>query len=444
MRGETREEQLRGELHREAVSITAELIRIDSSNTGDPATIGDGESRCAEVIRQALSEVGIHGTWYERAAGRGNVIFRIPGTDRLRPGLLIHAHTDVVPADPDDWSVGPFSGEIRDGELWGRGAVDMKNMIGMLLAAVRVLVRSGWQPERDIVLAFVADEEVESADGMAFLVEQHPEVFDGVTEASGEVGGFSCGVPGRRHYALGIGEQAVAWATLRAEGVEGHGSIVDNSSNAIAHLTQALSRISSHVWPPSDDETSRTVLSHLGDALGFHIDAVNAEHRLELLGPIAPMFVSALRTSSALTQVHAGSKTNTVPGAAVATVDCRIAPGYETEFHRVFADLVGPGIEVTWEVGPSVTAAFGTELTAAIARAVGHIDSGAGVLPFVTGGATDAKALSRLNIACYGFVPLQLPTEFDFPGMFHGVDERVPVAALETGAEILRELLRTQ
>lgn len=431
-------------LRREATEITAALIRIDSTNTGDPATIGDGESRCAELIGELLAEVGHEGQWRERIPGRGNLVVRIAGKDPAAPALLFHAHTDVVPADPALWRADPFCGEVLEGELWGRGAVDMKNMIGMLLAAIRSLSREGWQPARDIVLAFVADEEVEGAAGMAFLVAEHPELFRGVTEAIGEVGGFSFEAPTGRHYAVGIGEKGVAWATLRAHGVEGHGSLIPNSKSAAARLTTALSRIVAHRWPLADDPATDAVLAHLGDALGSPARARSIEQDLAPLGPVAPMFSSAFRTSAVLTQVHAGSKTNTVPGTATATVDCRIAPGYEAEFHRVFAELLGPDIEVSWESGPSVTAVYDSDLVAAVGRAITAADPGAGAVPFVTGGATDAKALSQLGIRCYGFVPLRLPAGFNFPGMFHGIDERVPVAALETGTLILRELLLSQ
>lgn len=431
-------------LRAEAVEFTAQLIRIDSTNTGDPATIGHGESQCARLIQHTLSEIGLHGEWRERTPGRGNVVFRIAGSHPDLPALLFHAHTDTVPADPAHWAANPWSGEIRDGELWGRGAVDMKNMIGMLLAALRALRAEGWQPRRDIVLAFVADEEVDSADGMSFLVEQHPELFAGVTEAIGEVGGFSFEPPAGRSYAIGIGEKAVAWATLRAAGTEGHGSLVPNTENAVALLTSALARIAAHPWPVADDAATAAVLRHLSDALRTEVSAHTVAEQMAPLGPIAQMFSSAFRTSAALTQVRAGSKTNTVPGSAVATVDCRIAPGFEREFHRTFAELVGPGIEVTWDEAPSATAPSDTPLTQAIGLAVTRIDPEASTIPFVTGGATDAKALIRLGIACYGFVPLRLPPAFDFPGMFHGIDERVPVSALETGAEILRELLRSQ
>lgn len=432
------------QLHSEAVSLTAALIRIDSTNSGDPAGGGDGESQCARLVQSSLSEIGLRGDWYERTPGRGNVVFRIPGSDQALPALLFHAHTDTVPADPTLWAADPWGGETRDGQLWGRGAVDMKNMIGMLLAALRSLHREGWRPRRDIVLAFVADEEVESVDGMAYLVDEHPEIFAGVTEAIGELGGFSFETPSGRKYAVGIGEKAVAWATLRASGTEGHGSLVPNEENAAARLAAALGRIVKHQWPYADDEGANTVLRHLSDALGAEVTPENVAQRTAALGPISPMLAAAFQTSSALTQVHAGSKTNTVPGTAVATVDCRIAPGYEAEFHRVFADLVGPGIEVNWEEAPGATAPYDTDLTAAINRAIAAVDPAAEAIPFVTGGATDAKALSRLGIACYGFVPLRLPDSFDFPGMFHGIDERVPLSALHSGAEILRDLLRSQ
>lgn len=431
-------------LREEAVSITADLIRIDSTNTGDPTTIGDGESRCAELIRSLLAESGWTADWFERTAGRGNLVIRIAGSDPSQPALLFHAHTDVVPADAALWSADPFGGAIRDGELWGRGAVDMKNMIGMLLAALRSLASEGWRPRRDIVLAFVADEEVDGAYGMAYLVDEHPEVFSGVTEAIGELGGFSFETPRGRHYAVGIGEKGVAWATLRATGPEGHGSLIPNSRSAVARLAAALDRIASHDWPLAEGGATGTVLTHLSTCLGTDVDPLDLDHELASLGPVAPLFSAAFRTTSAPTQVHAGSKTNTVPGSATATVDCRITPGYEDEFHRIFAELVGPGIEVSWEAAPSVTAAYGTELTSAMARAVAAIDPGATTVPYVTAAATDAKSLARLGIACYGFTPLRLPTSFDFPGRFHGIDERVPVSALESGALILRELLSTQ
>lgn len=426
----------------EAVRFCAELIRIDSTNTGDPATTGDGESRCASLIESWLAPHP--GTRLERAPGRANLVVRIPGRRPELPALLVHAHTDVVPADPARWSVDPFAGEIRDGCVWGRGAVDMKDMIGMLVAAVRQLDREGHRPKRDIVLAFVADEEVEGSYGMGYLVDEHPEVFAGVSEAIGEVGGFSVTVPRGRAYTIGIAEKGIAWATLRARGTEGHGSMVPNRENAVARLVAALARIAAHEWPVSLDRTATSVLGALERLLGRELDPEHLEEALAPLGPVAAMFSNAFQTTSAPTQLRAGSKTNTVPGEAVATVDCRIAPGRDAEFRRVFAELVGPGIDVEWETGPSVSAPFDAPLVADMRRAVEAVDPGAMTLPFTTGGATDAKSLSRLGITCYGFAPLRLPEAFDFPGSFHGIDERVPVEALRAGSMILREFLRAQ
>lgn len=430
------------QLQAEAVEFCTELIRIDSTNTGEPSTTRDGETRCAVRIRDWLGE--LPSTRYERTPGRGNLVVRIPGARPELPALLVHAHTDVVPADPAQWSVDPFGGELRDGCVWGRGAVDMKDMIGMTVAAVRQLVREGHRPQRDLVLAFVADEEVEGAHGMGWLVDSHPEVFAGVTEAIGEVGGFSVSGPRGRVYTVGIAEKGLAWATLRAHGTEGHGSMVPNSENAAAALVAALARITSYDWPIELDGNATTVLRALEQLLGREVDTADLRGSLGELGPVAGMFANAFQTTSALTQLRAGVKTNTVPGEAFATVDCRIAPGRDEEFRRVFAELLGPGIDVTWETAPSVTAPFDAPLVEQMRAAVQAVEPGAELLPFVTGGATDAKSLMRLGIDCYGFAPLRLPEDFNFPERFHGIDERVPVAALHTGARILLEFLRAQ
>ena len=183
----------RTELENEAIRICQELIRIPSVNYGD----GKGDEKAvAEHVMKLLTEVGIEAKMYEAAPGRCNVIARIKGTDSTRPGLVLHGHIDVVPANAADWSVDPFSGEIRDGMIWGRGAVDMKNMDAMILATVRDWARTGYKPKRDIVLAFFADEEAGSIYGSHWMVDKHPEVFAGCTEAVSEVGGFSVTVAG--------------------------------------------------------------------------------------------------------------------------------------------------------------------------------------------------------------------------------------------------------
>jgi acetylornithine deacetylase/succinyl-diaminopimelate desuccinylase-like protein len=430
----------------EAVQFCAELIRIDSTNTGDPATIGSGETRCALYIRKRLEEVGYTTEWYERAEGRGNLVLRITGANVALPGLLVHGHTDVVPAERSDWSVDPFAGEIRDGFIWGRGAVDMKDMLAMTLATLRQFKRDGFQPQRDLVITFVADEEVDGSHGMDFLVTKHPEIFTGVTEAIGELGGFSVELSeSLRLYLVGIAEKGVAWATLTATGTTGHGSIVPNSHNAVAHLAAALGRIAAYEWPivwgeavtAFVDGLERALVDHLGRGL----DRDDIERELDVLGHLSGMLGASLKTTTAPTQMRAGYKTNIVPGEAVATVDCRVAAGTEPEFKAIFASLVGEGISIEWIEAPSVEAAAGAPIMALMQRAISAEDNAGTVVPYVSGGATDAKSLTKLGIDCYGFSPLRLPPNYVFSEMFHGIDERVPVDAVRAGSRILHSFL---
>lgn len=434
-----------GTMANEAVQFCSELIRIDSTNTGDPATMGDGESRCAGYIRTLLEDAGLATEWHERAPGRGNLLLRLRGSNPGLPALLVHGHTDVVAASTDDWSVDPFSGLIRDGFVWGRGAVDMKDMLAMTVAALRQMARDSFTPQRDIVVAFVADEEVDGGYGAQFLVDEHPELFRGVSEAIGEIGGFSLELdPDRRLYLLGTAEKGVAWATLSAAGTTGHGSIVPNAGNAVAQLAQAVARIAAHEWPIVWSDSITALVDALGQAIGRPLDTARIEEELDALGPLAAMLRPGLRTTTAPTQLHAGYQTNVVPGIATATVDCRIAPGADDQFKAQFMELVGPDIDVSWEEARSLEAPASAGILAGMQAAITAVDPGGTGIPFVISGATDAKAFTRLGIHCYGFSPLRLPKGFDFAAMFHGIDERVPVEALRAGTRILHRFLTSQ
>ncbi len=235
----------------EVVRICQELIRIDTSNYGDGS--GPGEAAAAEYVVGLLREVGLEPQTFESDPGRVSVAVRLPGADRDRGALCVHGHLDVVPANAADWSVDPFAGEERDGCVWGRGAVDMKDMDAMMLAAVRHLARTGTVPPRDLVVVFFADEEAGGTKGSHFMVAEHPEVFDGVTEAISEVGGYSVTVTDRdgqekRTYLLQTAEKGIVWLRLTAHGRAGHGS-VPNDENAIVRLAEAISRIAAHKWP---------------------------------------------------------------------------------------------------------------------------------------------------------------------------------------------------
>src|SRR5215472_1709967 len=250
----------------EVAGLASDLIRIDSFNPGD--NTGPGEREAAEHVAALLAEVGLESTLLESHKNRASVIARIEGHDPSRPALLIHGHLDVVPADPADWQIHPLSGEISGGCVWGRGAVDMKDMDAMMLAVVRQRLREGRKPPRDIVLAFLADEEAGGDYGALWLVEHHPELFEGVTEAIGEVGGFSTTIGGQRLYLLQTAEKGIAWMRLIARGTAGHGSMLQ-PHNAVTELAETIARIGRHEWPVRLTPSVEAFLEAACDALGI-------------------------------------------------------------------------------------------------------------------------------------------------------------------------------
>src|SRR5690606_12584718 len=225
----------------------------------------------AEYVMASLGEVGLEPELFESAPGRANVVVRLPGTDPTRDALVLHGHLDVVPAAAEDWAVDPFAGEEIDGLLWGRGAVDMKDMDAMILAVVRQMVREGRRPARDVVVAFFADEEAGGVYGARWAVDHRPELFEGATEAISEVGGFSVDVGGTRAYLLQTAEKGIAWLRLVAEGRAGHGSQV-NTDNAVTELAAAVARIGAHPWPMRLTPTVRALLEGVADLTGLPYD----------------------------------------------------------------------------------------------------------------------------------------------------------------------------
>jgi acetylornithine deacetylase/succinyl-diaminopimelate desuccinylase-like protein len=425
----------------EAVRLAAELIRIDTTNRGS----GDCRERpAAEYVAAALAEAGLDPVLLERTAGRSNVVARIDGADPARPALLLHGHLDVVPAEPADWAVHPFSGEVRDGVLWGRGAVDMKNAVAVLVAVARDLARTGRRPARDVVLAFTADEEDSAADGAAWLAEKHADLFEGCTEGIGESGAFTFhAAPGLRLYPVGSAERGTAWLKLTARGTAGHGSR-PNSRNAVTSLARAVTRIGEHKWPTRLIPTVRAALLAISSAL--EIDApdpdLDADALLARLGPASVLVAPVLRNSANPTMLAAGYKVNVIPGQAVAYVDGRVLPGCDAEFCATMDELTGP--DVAWEYAHSEIPSespIDAPLMAAMTDALLAEDPGAHIVPYCMAGGTDAKYFSPLGIAGYGFTPLALPPGYDYHAMFHGVDERVPVSALHFGVRVMDRLL---
>lgn len=432
----------------EVVNLVSSLIRFDTSNTGEPSTT-KGEALCAKWVAEQLEEVGYDVTYVESGApGRANVFARLPGADSSRGALLVHGHLDVVPAEAADWSVHPFSGAVEDGYVWGRGAVDMKNMVGMMIAVARQFRRDNVMPPRELVFAFVADEEAGGRYGAKWLVDNRPDLFDGVTEAVGEVGGFSLTVPHRdggerRLYLIETAEKAMLWMRLKSRGSAGHGSMV-HSDNAVTAVAEAVAKLGRHRFPAVLHPAVAEFLTAVSDETGytFDVDGPDLDGTIAKLGPIARVVGATLRDTANPTMLRAGYKANVIPATAEAVVDCRVVPGRQAAFEREVDELIGPEVTREWLTElPSYETTFDGDLVDAMNAALLAVDSDARTVPYIFSGGTDAKHFARLGIRCFGFIPLRLPPDLDFSALFHGVDERVPVESLLFGTAVLEHFL---
>ena len=428
-------------LEDEAIRICQDLIRIPSVNFGEGR--GDEEA-VAKYIVASLAEVGIEAKIYESAPKRSNVIARLKGSNPDKPGLVVHGHIDVVPANAADWSVDPFAGEIKDGCIWGRGAVDMKNVDAMILAIVRDWAQRGYVPERDIVLAFFADEEAGMTFGSRWMTANHPEVFAGCSEAISEVGGFSVTVAdGKRLYFIEAAQKGIHWMKLTAQGRAGHGSMM-NDENALTTLTEAVAKIGRYQWPQRYTKTVKDLFKEVARVTGKAYDEKDLRPLLTEIGSTARMIGATLQNTANPTMLEAGYKANVIPGTASAVIDGRFLPGYEDELNETVRAIVGPDIlieTVSHDIALEVD--FEAPLVEAMKAAILAHDPEGIPVPYLMSGGTDNKALSEIGIVGYGFSPLRLPADLDFMSLFHGVDERVPIDGLRFGVRVLNDFLES-
>ena len=430
----------REELQSDAISICQTLIRIPSVNFGDGQ--GDEAAVAAKVV-ELFAEVGIAARIYESAPGRCNVVANISGENPQRPGLVVHGHLDVVPADAKDWSVDPFAAEIRDGMIWGRGAVDMKNTDAMIIAIFRMWARKGIKPPRNIVLAFFADEEAGSLFGSRWMVAHHPEVFAGCSEAVSEVGGFSVTVAdNKRLYFIEAAQKGIHWMKLSAQGRAGHGSMM-NPENALTRISEAVAKIGNYEWPQRYTKTVKILFKKIAEVTGKNYDEKDLRPLLKEIGPMARMIGATLQNTANPTMLEAGYKANVIPQTASAIIDGRFLPGFEKELDQTINELIGPDITVTTVTHDiSLEVDFEGDLVEAMNRSILEFDPEGIPVPYLMSGGTDNKALSELGIIGYGFSPLKLPPDLDFMALFHGVDERVPIEGLKFGVNVLENFLR--
>jgi acetylornithine deacetylase/succinyl-diaminopimelate desuccinylase-like protein len=425
----------------ETARIAQDLIRFDTTNYGEGKS--NGETEAAEYLGAHLEKLGLKTTYVDAADGRTSVVSRVAGSDSSLPALVVHGHTDVVPADPENWSVDPFGGEIKDGMLWGRGAVDMKNMDAMIIGALTDILADDGRPRRDLIVAYFSDEENGGVFGSHHLVEHNHELFAGATEAISEVGGYSVTLNGQRAYLLQTGEKALIWIKLIARGRAAHGSRVIHD-NAVTKLAEAVAKVGRQDWPVHLTDTTEQLVGELARIMGANVTVTGPEDIVMSTGTAAGFIQASLRTTTNPTLLKAGYKHNVIPDYAEALVDIRTLAGEEDAVLAEVRELVGDDIEIVilhQDIG--LDNRFEGPLVDAMVGSLNKADPGAPVLPYLLSGGTDNKALSKLGITGYGFAPLQLPAELDFPGMFHGVDERVPLDALVFGRRVLGDLLRT-
>jgi acetylornithine deacetylase/succinyl-diaminopimelate desuccinylase-like protein len=439
------------------------LIRIPSVNPPDggpdlaagrdPA---GGETRAARFCADVLAVGGIEAEVVEVTPGRGSCVARLPATvDEPDPPLILLSHIDVVPVEAESWTRDPFGGDLVDGEVWGRGAVDMKNMVAMELGVMLALERSGRPRRRDVIFAALADEEAGGTHGARALVDQRPDLFrDGAgrpaAAAINEVGGYSMTLGDRRYYTIQVAEKGIAWTRLRATGTPGHGSMphADNATTKLAHAVAAIaadaSRRPARVIPVVRDFFVALGLAEVVDRVETDADgARDALHRLVPDPTLRRSLDAMLRDTATPNVIHAGAKVNVMAGHGEAEIDVRTLPGTDAS---VFLDHLQSvaGTDATVEpvvVLPAVEWPADAEIVRHMRDALAAADPEGTPVPMMITPGTDAKALMDLGIPCFGFAPLRLDADFPFLSLFHGHDERVPVGALAFGLPVLADVV---
>ncbi len=421
----------------EAVTLLQDLLRIDTTNPPG------NEQAAAEFLAGVLRADGFEPRLLSAEPGRTCVIARLPGSGERGP-LLLQGHTDVVPADPAEWSRSPFGGEIADGCIWGRGALDMKGTVIMQLMAIVLAKRLGLRPRGDIIFCAVPDEEAGGYLGAGWLVDNHPELVRAEASIS-EVGGFSLYMGDAVYFPLQVTEKVGCQVRLRVTGQSGHGSqpIRDGAMAKTARVLDAITRrrLPMHVTPAAE-QFIRALAESQTQLLSL-LDPNRVGGALAELGAAGRMFEAILHNTAAPTVIQGGSKTNVIPGSVEITLDGRLLPGQTAEeFLRELHDLTGDDAEVI-EVRhtPSLTEApvdgFFNELVAIIEE----LEPGAHAVPALITGITDARHFARLGTPTYGFAPVKLHRDMPFWSLFHGADERIPIEGLRFGLEAIFRLV---
>jgi len=431
----------------ETVRHLQDLLRLDTTNPPGNELIA------AEHLARVLNAEGIEPLVLESAPQRGNVVARLKGSGQAPP-LLLYGHTDVVPAEPQYWTRPPFGGEVHDGFVWGRGAVDMKGTVAQQLMVFLLLKRLNVPLKRDVIFAATADEEIggEGSCGLWWLVQHHPDLLRaefGLTE----LGGYNMDFAGTTVYPIQVAEKGTCWLKVRAHGQPGHAS-QPGHNNAVARLARAVDEVARRGLPYHLTDATAGFLEAAGEAVGGELggwlrELKTADRAHALLnGPLHhhtlyPMLTALTHNTAVPTGLNAGQKTNVIPSVAEAVIDGRTLPGFDSEaFVAEVKAVMGDDLE--YEItnqSPPLQTAHTTPLFELMARTLKKHDPQAQVVPYMMTGATDAKYLAPMGVPTYGFAPMKLPPGFDFMNLFHAHDERAPVEGLGWGVQVLWDVV---
>jgi len=423
------------------VELLQRLLRFDTSNPPG------NERECIDWIRELLEGIGCEVRILASEAERPNLIARLAGRG-VCPPLLLQGHVDVVAAR-GQWRHEPFAGELHDGYVWGRGALDMKGGVAMMLAAFMRAKASRTPPPGDVILCLMADEEAGSDLGAEFLVREHPELFADVRYAIGEFGGFTMDVAGRRFYPIMVAEKQVCWSRAILRGPTGHGSMPIRGG-AMGRLGRLLERLDSRRLPVHVTTVARTMIEKIAADVpptlamplkGLLVPRIT-DRLLDVMGERGRVFDPLLHNTVSATIVGGGEKVNVIPDAITLTLDGRLLPGFAPE--QLFAELRAlVGVEMEFEVlrHDPVAGEPDLGLFDVLAGVLGELDPQAKAIPMLLPGITDGRFFSRLGIQTYGFLPMQLPAELPFMQLIHAENERLPADAVEFGTAAIGRLL---
>jgi acetylornithine deacetylase/succinyl-diaminopimelate desuccinylase-like protein len=430
-------------IYERPVELLQQLIRFDTTNPPG------NEAECVRYIQELLTEAGLETTLLGLEPERPNLIARLKGRGEAPP-LLLYGHVDVVTTAGQQWTYPPFEGRIVDGYVWGRGALDMKGAVAMMVAAVLRAKAQGLQPSGDVVLAVVCDEEAGGDCGAKCLVESHPEQFTGVRYALGEFGGFTHRVGPACFYPIQVAEKAICWLKATVRGPGGHGSL-PLRGGAMSKLARLLRRLEERRLPVHVTPVARQMIVAMGAALPFAQGVVLrqllnpglSDRVLKLLGKQGRAFEPLLHNTVNATIVQGGEKVNVIPSEVTLQLDGRLLPGYcPDDMLAELRPIVGPEVELELVRHDPCPAEPDMGLFDLLADVLRQADPDGVPIPLILTGTSDARFFSRLGIQTYGFTPMRLPADFDLIRLAHAADERVPVGAVEFGAGAIYEVLR--